>query len=94
MGTLYFSTGASQNYGGYSNPQLDDLGKQARQQLDPEKAKPLHAQIQQIINDDVPIYYAWYRPFLHVAKKKFAGYVDSADTGGMFYELEQWYING
>ena len=91
---LYFSTNASQNYGSYSNPQLDDLMSRAQQELDAEKAKPLHAQIQQIIVDEVPIYYAWYRPFLHVVKKKFAGYVDSADTGGLFYELEQWYSNG
>jgi peptide/nickel transport system substrate-binding protein len=91
---LYFATGASQNYGSYSNPQFDALAKQAQQELDPEKAKPLFAQMQQIVYDEVPIYYAWYRPFLHVAQKKFAGYVDSADTGGMFYELEQWYVNG
>jgi peptide/nickel transport system substrate-binding protein len=95
-GDLYdqFTTGSSRNYAQYSNPQLDPLLKQAKQELDPEKQKPLYAQIQKIILDDVPFHFAWYRPFLHVIKKKFAGYTDSADTGGLFYEMERMYING
>ncbi|HEX5504235.1 MAG TPA: hypothetical protein VFW96_16540 [Thermomicrobiales bacterium] len=36
----------------------------------------------------------WYRPYLHVVKKKFAGYVDSLDTGGIFSEMEKMYVNG
>jgi len=95
-GELYdqFTTGTARNYGNYSNPQLDPLLKQVKQELDPQKQLPLYKQIQAIIMEDVPFHFAWYRPYLHVAKKKFAGYVDSADTGGMFYELEQWYVNG
>ena len=67
---------------------------QAKQALTVDAQKPLYKQIQAILQEDVPTYYAWYRPFLHAAKKKFAGYVDSADEGGIFYELEQWYVNG
>ena len=95
-GELYdqFSTGASQNYASYSNPQLDTLLKQAKQELDVEKQKPLYKQIQQIIVDDLPFHFAWYRPYVHVTKKKFAGYVDSADDEGLFYEMENWYISG
>ncbi|MDQ6601856.1 MAG: ABC transporter substrate-binding protein, partial [Chloroflexota bacterium] len=93
-GELYdqFTTGTARNYGNYSNQQLDPLLKQVKQELDPQKQLPLYKQIQAIIMEDVPFHFAWYRPYLHVAKKKFAGYVDSADTGGMFYELEQWYV--
>jgi peptide/nickel transport system substrate-binding protein len=95
-GLLYdiFSTNGSQNFSNYSNPQLDMLLTQAKQALTVDAQKPLYKQIQAIIQDDVPTYYAWYRPFLHAVKKKFAGYVDSADEGGIFYELEQWYVNG
>ncbi len=95
-GELYdeFSTTGSENFSNYSNPQLDTLLTQAKQELSLDKQKPLYAQIQAIIQDDAPTYYAWYRPFLHAVKKKFAGYVDSADEGGIFYELEQWYVNG
>jgi len=95
-GELYdqFSTTGSENFSNYSNPQLDALLTRAKQELSLDKQKPLYAQIQAIIQDDAPTYYAWYRPFLHAVKKKFAGYVDSADEGGIFYELEQWYVNG
>ncbi|MDQ6906065.1 MAG: ABC transporter substrate-binding protein [Chloroflexota bacterium] len=95
-GSLFdtFATTGSQNFSNYSNPQLDTLLTQAKQALTVDAQKPLYKQIQAIIQDDAPTYYAWYRPFLHAVKKKFAGYVDSADEGGIFYELEQWYVNG
>ena len=89
-----FATAGSQNFGNYTNPKVDDLLAQANILLDPEKQKPLYSQVQQIMLDDLPYFFAWYRPYLHVAKKKFAGYVDSADTGGLFYEIENWYVNG
>ncbi len=95
-GSLYdtYATTGSQNFSNYSNPQLDTLLQQAKQALTVDAQKPLYKQIQAIIQDDAPTYYAWYRPFLHAVKKKFAGYTDSADQGGIFYELEQWYVNG
>ena len=88
------ATGASANYQGYSNPRLDDLFVQARRELDIEKQKAIFKQVQAILMDDLPRFWAWYRPFLHVVKKRFTGYVDSADTGGIFYELENWSITG
>ena len=95
-GDLYeqFVTGASRNYQGYSNPQMDMLLKQAKQELDIEKQKGLYAQIQEILMADLPTAWEWYRPYLHVVKKKFAGYVDSLDTGGIFSEMEKMYISG
>ncbi|HET8626892.1 MAG TPA: ABC transporter substrate-binding protein [Thermomicrobiales bacterium] len=92
----YLSTSPA-NYSGYSNPKLDDLLKQAKEQLDPQQQIPIYAQIQQILMDDLPVYYAWYRPFLHVAKKKFTGYVDSvdiADMHGLSNTLQDWYVVG
>jgi len=91
---LIFGTGESQNYSHYSNPQLDTLFKQAKQELDIEKQKPLYAQIQQILMQDLPTWFAWYRPFLNVGKSKFAGYVATLDTGGIFSEIEKMYIKG
>ena len=89
-----FGTGGSGNYNNYSNPQLDDLLKKAKQELDIEKQKALYKQIQAIIVDDLPFYFAWYRPFLHAVKKKFTGYVDSAGEYGVFSELETVSISG
>lgn len=89
---LIFGTGESQNYSHYSNPQLDALLKQAKQELDIEKQVPLYAQIQQILMQDLPTWFAWYRPFVNVAKSKFAGYVATLDTGGIFSNIEKVYI--
>ena len=61
-----FHTDAPGNYMHYSNPELDGLLEEARQTLDQEAAKPIYAEIQRIIVDDCPFFFAWYRPFLHV----------------------------
>ncbi len=91
---LQFGTGQSQNYSNYSNPQLDTILKQAAQTLDIGQQQALYKQVQQIIMDDVPTYFAWYRPFLHVIKSKFAGYTDSILNEGLFYNLENVYLKG
>lgn len=89
---LQFGTGQSENYSNYSNPQLDTILKQAVETLDIAKQKELYAQVQRILMDDVPTYFAWYRPFLHVIKSKFAGYTDSILNEGLFYTLENIYL--
>jgi peptide/nickel transport system substrate-binding protein len=87
---LQFKTGASGNYAGYSNPELDTLLDEARATPEIEAAKPIYAQIQAILMDDLPAHWAWYRPFLHaVNKAKFANYVDSGDYA-LFYTLKDW----
>ena len=87
---LQFGTGASGNYCGYSNPDLDTLLDQARNTPEVEDAKPIYAQIQAILMEDLPAHWAWYRPFLHaVNKSKFAGYTDSGDYQ-LFYTLRDW----
>ena len=64
---------------------------QAKQELDIEKAKDLYKQIQAIFMEDVPVFYAWYRPFLHcVDKTKYAGYTDSSLEEGLYQTLPAW----
>lgn len=87
-----FHSKSSGNYMGYANPELDALLEQARQELDLEVAKGIYQQIQQIIMDEVPTFYAWYRPFLHVISKEFTGYTDSISYGGLFHMLEDFTV--
>jgi peptide/nickel transport system substrate-binding protein len=89
-GELYdqFLTGSTGNYMGYGNPELDDLLKQARQELDQDAAKAIYKQIQAIIVDDSPLFFAWYRPFLNVVNKKFTGFTPSNLAQQLFYSLE------
>jgi peptide/nickel transport system substrate-binding protein len=90
-----FHTGSPGNYMNYSNPELDALLEAARQELDLEAAKGIYKQIQALMMDDLPMFYAWYRPFLHVVNKtKYAGYTDSALDEGLYETLEEWTIVG
>ncbi len=87
-----FHTGSTTNYSGYSNPALDALLDQGRQELDIEKAKVIWKQVQVILQDDVPMFFAWYRPFIHVVNQRYAGYVDSNLDAGLFERLQDWTV--
>jgi peptide/nickel transport system substrate-binding protein len=84
-----FHTEGTSNYTNFSNPDLDALLEQARVTIDTEEAKPIYAEIQKILVEEVPFMFAWYRPFLHTVNKKWAGYTDSGQEG-LFYTLKDW----
>ena len=86
---LGLHTGQSRNVYGYSNPEVDELLEQGRQETDLEKRKEIYSQVQQMLIDDAPIWWAWHRPFIDVVKKEFAGYQSS--VLGFYQELESWY---
>jgi len=44
----------------YSNPKLDALIDQARREVDPKVRKPLYAEVQRILADDLPYINLWY----------------------------------
>jgi peptide/nickel transport system substrate-binding protein len=48
-----------QNVTGYSNPQVDELFKQAAGELDDAKRKQLYDQIQTLVNADLPSHYLY-----------------------------------
>jgi peptide/nickel transport system substrate-binding protein len=50
--------GANRAY--YSNPRIDSLIDQARREIDPAKRKPLYAEIQLQVAEDVPYINLWY----------------------------------
>ena len=82
----FHSTGAT-NYTGYSTPELDALLEQGRATLDQEAAKPIWSQVQQILMQDVPMHWAWYRPFISVVKDTYTGYTLALGDGGLFRSL-------
>jgi peptide/nickel transport system substrate-binding protein len=88
-----FHSGSPGNFMNYANPDLDELLTQAKETLDQEEAKPIYAEIQRLIMDEVPMHYAWYRPFLHAVDSRFTGYTDSA-AYGLFHTLEDWTVTG
>ena len=48
------------NRGYYSNPKVDALIDQARREIDPHRRKPLYAEVQRILADDLPYIDLWY----------------------------------
>ena len=50
--------GANRNY--YSNPKVDALIDKARQETDPRARKPLYAEVQSILAQDLPYINLWY----------------------------------
>ena len=48
------------NRGFYSNPKLDALIDQARREIDPNARKPLYAEVQRILAEDLPYIDLWY----------------------------------
>ncbi len=84
-----FYSGSAGNYSKVNDPELDDLLTQARRELDIDAAKEIYQQIQVKMLELVPMYFAWYRPFLHVVRQGYDGYTDSA-AYGLFHTLEDW----
>ncbi len=78
-----------QNVYGYANPQLDALLEEGRQTLDQGKRKAVYDQVQALLLEDVPVYWAWDRPFIYVTTKAFQGYENNLLT--LFQELEDWW---
>jgi peptide/nickel transport system substrate-binding protein len=50
--------GANRNY--YSNPKVDALIDRARREIDPQARKPLYAEVQSILAQDLPSINLWY----------------------------------
>jgi peptide/nickel transport system substrate-binding protein len=48
------------NRGYYSNPKVDALIDKARREIDPKVRKPLYAEVQRILADDLPYINLWY----------------------------------
>jgi peptide/nickel transport system substrate-binding protein len=90
-----FHTEGSNNLGGYSNPEVDQLLEAGRVTIDQAKRKEIYDRVQEIVMEELPVSYDWYRPFIHVVDKKFVGpwLQDSKLTGGFFRNLYEWDTN-
>ncbi|QDT01376.1 ABC transporter substrate-binding protein [Adhaeretor mobilis] len=69
-----FATGQNRNYGQYSNEEVDRLFKEGRKELDKEKRAAIYAKIHQILWDDQPYTWLFYRPAFYAFNKKLRGY--------------------
>ena len=77
---------------GYCNPRVDELLEEGRRVSDIEKRKPLYFEVQGILMEEIPAWWAWYRPFIHVVKKDFVGpwFQPTPWVDGIFWNLGDW----
>jgi len=58
------------NRGYYSNPKVDALIEQARREVDPNVRKPIYAEIQRILAEELPYINLWYLDNVLVHNKR------------------------
>ncbi|HRW10946.1 MAG TPA: ABC transporter substrate-binding protein [Caldilineaceae bacterium] len=90
-----FHTNGSNNTGGYSNAEVDALLEEGAVTVDQDRRKEIYDRVQEIIMDELPATYDWYRPFIHVIDNKFDGpwLTSSRLTGGIFRNLYDWEVS-
>ncbi|ATF19279.1 ABC transporter substrate-binding protein [Phaeobacter gallaeciensis] len=75
------ATGGSYNVSGYSNPELDALLERGRGLFSSEERKPVYAEVQAIINRDLPLIPLFHKTQVSVGNGKVEGYrIHPAET--------------
>ena len=69
--TEEYKTG--RNYGGYSNPRVDELFELGRKEFDPENRMKIYQEIHKIIYEDQPYTFVAYRPSLYAVNNRIRG---------------------
>lgn len=82
-------TGGGNNVSGYSNPEYDNLIKEAQKENDPEKRTALLHKAENILMDDMPIIPLYYYTSVVAANPKVKGWVKSP-LGG--YHFKKAYV--
>lgn len=76
----FIRTGAGQNDGRYSNPEVDRLLDAARTELDAERRRALYADIMRIaVAEDASRIYLWHRKNIMIHSARLVGYVPVPD---------------
>lgn len=83
---------AGQNYLGYKNPEMDvqlDLALN-NPNLDVRK-QALH-KTQEILMEDLPVLPLYFRPRMNAAKQEIKGFEPNPRSGGLFWNIQEWWI--
>ena len=91
-----FGTGKGANYSGYSNPQVDELLKAARESDDEVERKELYAAFQEELTRDMPYTFLAYVDAVYVANPTVSGITEDTVLGhhgvGIFHNVAEWEI--
>ena len=75
---VLFKTGADNNWGGYSNPQIDALLAEAGVETDNAKSLTMYQQIEQMLVDDAACLPLWFGKNYVLIKPYVTGYTPTA----------------
>ncbi|HET9001049.1 MAG TPA: ABC transporter substrate-binding protein [bacterium] len=85
----YFHVGGERNYGGYSNPKLEPLMRQARTIFNHDQRRSLYVEIQRTLLEESPNWW-WYVAYnIEATSEKVQGYAQSF-TGRRFLLKKAW----
>lgn len=72
-----YATGQDRNYGNYSNPEVDRLFEEGRKEFDEEKRMQIYQKIGNILWEDQPYMFLYYRNAFYGFSKDLRGYMFS-----------------
>lgn len=85
----YFSESPS-NWWAYSNPELDDLLLQAREEADQAARVDLYHRIQQILSDELPVVYLYHQTEIQVMSHRTNGLPEMGYRDALSWSGEIW----
>jgi peptide/nickel transport system substrate-binding protein len=85
-----FETGSAQNYGKYTNPEVDQLFTQAVAELDQTKANELSNQVDQKLWEDMATVPLYQKPTFIAWRNTFTGIGDNTTSQGPFWNASVW----
>jgi peptide/nickel transport system substrate-binding protein len=80
-----YASGESRNFAGYSNPRVDELYEQGRREFDHAKRAGIYAEIHNILWEDQPYTWLFYRNSFYAFSKKLRGY-NFSPTGPYYFD--------
>lgn len=83
------SAAGGSNYGSYSNPEVDKLLEEIRVELDPEKRLPMELRLQEILHDDLPMFFKYGPQTDYIIRK---GYASTDPSVTQWFQLRKFAI--
>ena len=71
---LQFLTGGGSNYGGYTNPRVDELLEAGRAETDPEARRAVYRELAQIVTDEAPYIFLLYQGYVVIHTPELQGF--------------------
>jgi ABC-type transport system substrate-binding protein len=93
IGNLYFRTDASQNFGGYSNPEFDELLHAADLELDPARRAEFFRQLEDLLDEDPPWLLIGWTFHLPMWQSYFKGHNMEARTQSIWGRLDTGWLD-